>query len=43
MKYGKKAQEIIESEFDNDDLYDIDNMILEDKKGKLGWHKRALE
>ena len=43
MKDGTEAQEIIESEFDENKLYDIYNMILEDQKGKLGWHKSAIE
>ena len=34
---------MIEPEFDENELYDIDNMSLKDKKGKLGWRKRALE
>ena len=38
-----EAQEIIESEFDENDLYRIDNMSLKEKKGKLKLHKREFE
>ena len=34
---GTEAQEIIESEFDENDLYRIDNMSLEEKKEKLNY------
>ena len=34
---------MIESEFDENDLYRIDNMSLEGKKEKLELHKREFE
>ena len=40
---GKESQEIIESKFDENDLYRIDNMSLEEKMKKLELHKRAFE
>ena len=39
---GTESQEIIESEFDENDLYRIDNMSIEEKKEKLELHKCAF-
>ena len=39
----REAYENIESEFDENDLYNMDNMILEDTTEKLEWLKHAFE
>ena len=35
MKVGTEAQEMIEPEFDENELYDIDNMSLKEKRENL--------
>ena len=35
MKVGTDAQEMIEPEFDENELYDIDNMSLKEKRENL--------
>ena len=40
---AKEAPENIQSDFDENNLYQIENMSLEDTKEKLEWRKRALE
>ena len=39
----KEAHENIESGFDDNKLYHIENMSLEDTKENLEWNKRAFE
>ena len=39
----KEAHENVESDFDDNKLYQIDNMSFEDTKEKLEWHKREFE
>ena len=33
----------IDSEINESDIYDIDNMSLDEKKEKTKWHKRVFE
>ena len=39
----KGEYENIESDFDESELYQIENMSLDDTKEKLEWHERAFE
>ena len=38
----KAALENVKSDFDDNGIYQIDNMSLEDTKEKLEWRKRAF-
>ena len=38
-----EAHKNIESDIDENDLYQIDNMSLDDKRENKEWHKHAIE
>ena len=40
---AKEAPEFLESGYDENELYQVENMILEETKEKLEWRKRAFE
>ena len=39
----REAPEFLDSGFDDNGLYQVGKMILEETKDKLEWHKRAFE
>ena len=38
-----EALEFLESDYDENDLYQVENMSLDDTKEKIEWSKRVLE
>ena len=38
-----EAPEFMDSDYDANDLYEVEKTSLEETKEKLDWHKRALE
>ena len=43
LSAAKEAPELLDSDYDNNDLYHIDKMSLEETKEKLEWRKHAFE
>ena len=43
MSAEEESHEKIESDFDENDLYQIDNMSIDDKNENIEWRKRAFE
>ena len=38
-----ESKEFLESDYDKNDLYQVENMILDETKEIIGWYKNALE
>ena len=43
VSIGRESNENIESDFDENEMYQIDNMSIDDTKEKLEWFKREFE